>query len=257
MKKLTKIVALFSMAMLCLLPILGCTMTAEASQPTTWFVKYVDDMEEWRFQRDEWKDDVFPRELYYMQQDIKDGDIIVIDGTGDIELTVDVRLSNLTVMNPGTSIVTAKSIDDFYAIKDSTSAINCDVTNAYVYDKCAVNLNKNVAYLEINSQDGPQANVGVVGTVGRVKGWNGTTVSYEVFSVKAGKLLIEDGEFMTAAADFTTTPSAAPATPSAPAAPSTGEYDDVPKTGSFPVSPLWLLGVAAICMIGSYELKRR
>ncbi len=256
MKKLKKLVALFSMALLCLLPLFGSAMTVQASQPTTWFVKYVDEISEWRFQKDAWVDDGFHRELYYMQQDIKDGDIIVIDGTGSIELTVDARLSNLTIMNPDTSVVTAKSIDNFYAIKDSSSAINCEVTNAYVYDKCSVNLNKNVAYLEINSQDGPLANVAVMGTAGRVKGWDGTTTFYEVYNVKAGKLVIEGGAFKTNASDFSTSPSVTPSAPS-PSTPSAGEYDDVPKTGNFTISPIWLLCIAAVCLVGSYELKRR
>lgn len=264
MKKIKKLVVLFSMAILCLLPLWSPTLTAQASEPTTWYIKYVEDISQWRFQKGSWEDTGYHRELYYMQLDIKDGDLIVIDGEGDIDLTVDARLSNLTIMNPGTSVVKAKSIDNFYAIKNSTSAINCPVTNAYVYDYCTVNFNSDVAYLEVMCKSGPEANIAVVGTAGQVKGWDGEKVAYHVYNVAANTLRISKGGLTTDAANYTTTPSAAPSTPAATTKPTTstttpsaGELDDVPKTGDITVNPMWFLALAAICLLGYRKLERR
>lgn len=264
MKKIKKLVVLFSVAILCLLPLWNSTLTVQASEPTTWYIKYVEGISEWRFQKGSWEDTGYHRELYYMQLDIKDGDLVVIDGSGDIDLTVNARLSNLTVMNPGTSVVTAKSIDNFYAINNSSSAINCPVTNAYVYDYCSVNFNSNVSYLEVICKTGPEANVAVVGTTGQVKGWDGDSkVTYNVYNVVANTLRISKGGLTTDAANYTTTATAtptAPATPSAPTtstAPSTGELDDVPKTGDLQVSPVWFLALAAVCLFGYRKLERR
>lgn len=258
MKKIKKLVVLFSMAILCLLPLWSPALTAQASEPTTWYVKYVEGISEWRFQKGSWNDTGSHRELYYMQLDIKDGDVIVIDGNGNLDLSVDARLSNLTIMNPGTSVVTAKSIDNFYAIKNSSSAINCPVTNAYVYDSCSVNFNKDVSYLEIISKEGPKANVAVVGAAAQVKGWNGEAkVSYHVYNVAAGTLEVSNGQLKTDASKYTTTPTATTKPATSTTTPSTGELDDVPKTGDITVNPIWFLALAAICLFGYRKLERR
>lgn len=269
MKKLKKLVVLFAAALLMVLPVLSQPLTAQASNPTTWYLKYVDSIDQWRFQKGTW-DEVngYHRELYYMHQDIKDGDIIVIDGNHHIDLEVSVRLSNLTILNPDTSVVTAASIDNFYAGGDGSSAINCDVTNAFVYEKCSVNFNKNAAYIEVIGKEGPQANVAGIGTIGQVKGWDGTNVSYEIFNVAAGKLRIQSGKLTTDAADYSTTASGTPASGSTAATttPSTtttssgssaAEYDDVPKTGDSLINPLWFLAIAAVCIAGCWKLERR
>ena len=261
MKKFKKFMALFSVALFCLLPLFSSKITAEASTAKVWFVKYVESINEWRFQPDTWKEDGYHRELYYMCQDIKDGDTIVIDGTGSIDLNVDVNLGNLTILNPGFSMVTAKSIDKFYAGGNCSAAINCDVNEAYVYDQCAVNFNNNVKYVEIICKEGPKANVAALGTADHVKGWDGTKVSYEAYNFAAGKLRIADGALKTDAADYSTSPSAA-STPSTPAAPSTGtstgnDYDDVPKTGDVTMNIVWLTAIAMLCLFGSYKLKAK
>lgn len=264
MKKIKNLVILFSVAILCLLPLWSPALTVQASEPTTWYIKYVEDINQWRFQKGSWEDTGYHRELYYMQLDIKDGDVIVIDGEGDIELTVNARLSNLTIMNPGNSVVTAKSIDNFYAIKNSSSAINCPVTNAYVYDYCSVNFNSNVSYLEVICKTGPEANVAVVGTAGQVKGWDGDSkVTYNVYNVVANTLRISKGGLTTDAKNYSTSASAAPAAPTTSTTPATstgssaGELDDVPKTGDLQVNPVWFLALAAVCLFGYRKLERR
>jgi len=261
MKNFKKCLALFSVALICLLPLFGSAITAEASTAKVWYVKYVSEINEWRWQPDTWKEDGHHRELYYLQQDIKDGDTIVIDGTGSIDLTVGVNLGNLTILNPDFSMVAAKSIDKFYAGGNCSAAINCDVNEAYVYDQCSVNFNNNVKYVEIICKDGPKANVAVLGTASHVKGWDGTKVSYEAYNFASGKLRINDGALKTDAADYSTTPSAAPA-PSVPSAPAAGsssadDYDEVPKTGDFGMNIIWLSAIAILCLFGSYKLKAK
>lgn len=258
MKQLKKLITLFSVALFCLVPVFGSVMTVEASTPTTWYLSYVESISEWRFQKGTWKDDGYHRELYYMYQDIKDGDIVVVGGTGDITLDIPVTLSNLTILNPGTSLITAKSIDQLYAGGDCQAAINCDVKEAYIYDQCSVNLNNNADYVEVICKQGPKANVAVLGNTNHLKGWDGTKTYYEAYNFKTGKLYVAAGTLKTDAADYSTIPSSAPA-PSAPVVntPSADEYDAVPKTGDFYFSPVWLLALSAICLLGSYSLKRR
>jgi hypothetical protein len=164
-------------------------------------------------------------------------------------------------MNPSTSIVTAKSVDNFYAIKNSTCAINCPVTNAYVYDYCNVNFNSDVAYLEVMCKSGPEANIAVIGTAGQVKGWDGDTkVTYHVYNVAANTLRISKGGLTTDTKNYSTAPST-PTTTTKPATstttPSTEELDDVPKTGDITVNPIWFLALAAICLFGYRKLERR
>lgn len=261
MKKLKKLITLFSVALLCLVPIFSTAITAEASTPYTWYIKYVEELGQWRYQVGSWKDDGSHREIVHMHQYLKDGDIIVVDGNGDIDLDVEINISNLTILNPGTSIVTAKSVDKFYAGGNCTAAVNCDVKEAYVYDQCSVNFNNNVSYLELICKEGPKANVAVMGTVNHLKGWDGTKTSYEAYNFAAGKLNIVGGTLKTEATDYSTTPSAAPVAP-APSTPSVStpsadEYDAVPKTGDFSISPVWFLAIAMICLLGSYKLKTK
>lgn len=261
MKALKKIVALFTAALFVLLPLFTSTMTAKAEEnPVTYFLKYVDAEQDWRFQIGAWDDNYNGRELYYLHEGIKDGDLIVIDGTQDLLLNVDVRLSNLTIVN-GVSVVSAKSIDDFYLLNNSTAAITGNITNAYIYNYGVANLNSNVTNLYLASEatyDDPDATVVVVGTVAYVKGYDAERAWYEYYDFKPNTFHSHRGNVITASENFSTTPSAPAATP-APSAPSTsaGELDDVPKTGDFSVSPLWFLGIAVACMLGYRRLERR
>lgn len=263
MKKFKKIVALFTAAMICLLPLFSSPLTVEAEEnPVTYYVKHTGT--EWRFQYDTWKADDNGRELYYLTENIKNGDLIVIDGNTSIELNVGVKLKNLTVVNSTLAVVGASSIDEVYVLNNSTAAVTGDVTNAYVYSEGVANFNTNVANLYVlntGDHDDPDANIAVVGTVGHVKATDGTGTYYEYYNFKANTLRIDDGTLVTASENFSKTPSAAPAAPATPAAPSTGttagEYDDVPKTGAPFVSPVVFFGIAALCLAGNRALKRR
>lgn len=103
MKRLKKFVTLFTLAAVCFaIPGLG-KITVKAAEPTTYVLNYSDSSSEWRYKEaSSWSAEVQDRELYYLQQNIKDGDYIVIDN--DVEnnalaLKVSVRLGNLTFKN--------------------------------------------------------------------------------------------------------------------------------------------------------------
>lgn len=266
MKKLKKIVVLFTAALLCLLPVLSNPMTAKAEgNANTYYVKYVSEADGWRWQYGSWNENDKGRDMYYLKVGIKDGDLLVIDGDSSIELSVNVKLSNLTVVHSTGAIIGAVSIDDVYIINNSVASVTGDVTNAYVYNSGACNLNNNVENLYIintNTNDDPDANAAVVGTAGYVKGSDAASTYYEGYSFKANTLRIVNGHLTTAAENYSTT-APAPAAATTPAAGTTtttssaSEYDDVPKTGDLFVSPVLFLGLAAMCLVGSYELKRR
>ena len=265
MKKLKTIVALFTAAMLCLLPIFSNTLTVQAEEnPITYYVKQVGD--EFRFQYGAWNDSDNGRELYYLTENIKNGDHLVIDIPGQsIDLKVNASLNSLTVVNSSLAIIGANAIDTVYIINNSTASITGDVNNAYVYHHGVGNFNSNVSNLYVVNtadHDNPDATIAAVGTVGHVKATDGTGTYYEYYNFKANTLRIDGGNLVTASENFSKTPAAAPTTPATPAAPTTGTtssgaYDDVPKTADTFVNPLWFLGIAVVCLAGRYSLKSR
>ena len=277
MKKLKKLIVLFTAALFCLLPIISQPLTAQASTPSNYYLRYIEEKGAWRYLKDDlsWDDTDFHRELYYMQQDIKDGDIIVIDSDKTIDLTVNVKLSNLTVLNSTLAVVKANGYDEVHIANSSTAAINGDVKNGNVYTNATVNFNNNVQDLYVEGTStvrvlgnitnltvfdpvDTDAKIDCAGTVGYVKAHNDYHVYYEYYNFAAGSLAIEHGNMNTDASKYSTTAPAVTVTPSAPSSDSSaGEYDDVPKTGDFSVSPVWFLAIAAVCMLGYLKLERR
>ncbi len=267
MKKLKKLVVLFTAALFCLLPVLSQPLTVHASEPVTYYVKYVDSAKDWRFQiGTSWDDAGFHRELYYMQINIKDGDIIVVDGAENLNLSVSVSLSNLTILKCPLAVIAANSIDEAHIVNGVTTSITGDVKNAYVYETSVANFNNNVGNLYIYDPTDPDARVACLGTVDYVKAYDDDYVWYEYYNFAAGSLMIDHGNMNTDPSQYSTTAPAAATTPAAPTTttttttattPSAGELDDVPKTGDFAVSPLWFLGIAVVCMLGHYKLEKR
>ncbi len=258
MKLFKKTITLFVVAVMSLMFFFDSSIAASAEEaPTVWYIKYVDSISEWRFQKGTWADDGYHRELYYMHQDIKDGDTIVIEGTQGIDLTVKVRLGNLTVATTGISIVTAKGYDNVYVLNNASVAINGDVTNADVYDNCTVNFNNNVGTLRMLSERNYylSSDVNVLGTVGHLHGEGTAYVLYDLYSIQANSLTIVDGVPNAPAGTYSTTPPATTATPPTTNNNNSNEYDEVPKTGDTLFNPLWLVVVAAVCMFGAYKLK--
>lgn len=264
MKKLKTIVSLLLAVAICVLLPNFNSMTVSAEGPVTYIVKHVDSNNEWRFQTGSstWDENGYHRELYYLHLDIKDGDILIVDGPGNAPINISARLSNLTFVNGAYAVISATSIDDCYVLKDSVAAISGDVTNAYVYDNAVCTFNNNVGTLSVlndpNRKDSTlDATVSVAGTVNHLIGNDGAKLHYELYSFPAGKLVIDKGDVKTDASLFSTTAPAAGAqtNTSTQNQSSADEYDDVPKTGDSAVV-FWLLGISALCFAGRRALKK-
>ena len=242
------------------------TTTVHAAEPVTYYVKYVDDSSEWKYQTGGWSDTEYNNDIYYMLQGIKDGDIVVIDSNGSdnsIELNISKRISNLTVMQNSSAVISASGFDEVYALSGSSSAITGDVSCAHLYDDARVTFYNNVGELElIDTRAQATGNVTVAGTTGHaLRRTESGYIYYEVYNVAKGKLLIDYGSLETDSAHYSTAPSANQAPPatatttSAQKPASSGDYDDVPKTGESNLI-LWLSGIALLCLTGRKALKR-
>ena len=288
MKKMKRMLSFLAALALCLAPLFGNTMTVRAEgEAVTYYVKYVSDSGEWRYQTGSWDDNGYHKSLYYMQEAIKDGDLLVIDGNTSLNLTVNAHLSNLTIVQGNTVIIHTNGVDNVYNINNSQAVINGDVTNAYVYNSGLCNFNNNVSYLEVINTKGEhlEATIAIAGTLDHVKAYGKSYTHYELYNFPANTFYMASGTLKTDSSNFSSTPSAtATATPAPTAAPATttdtsttdtsatntsttetttstnsassSEYDDVPKTSDIRFNPLWLVGIAAICFVGSYELKK-
>lgn len=260
MKKIKKLATLLLAAAIALIPAMSNVMTANATEPVTYCVRYVAEIDEWRFQTGSWEDGGYHRELYYLEQDIKDGDILLVEGNAKhLDLNVNATLSNLT-FKQADAAVTAKSVDNVYVIFGSYCATNGDVTNAYVYDSSVCNFNNNVTNLEvISTVSGLTSSVAVLGKVDHFKGYDSEKVHYDLYNFAPNTFYMETGTLKTDAANYSAAPQASTNTAPAPSTStgtttSSGEYDDVPKTGEW--NPTWmLLTAAAVCGIMSRKLK--
>lgn len=260
MKRLKKTLALFTAALFCVMPLFTQSLSAKAAEePITYYLKYLEDMDEWRYQQlTAWDDSDNHGPLSYVLAYIKDGDTVVVNGEESINLELEVHLKNLTILNANTVFVSAKGIDEVYQ-HDGVCVFNTDVKDAYIYDTSVCNFNKNVTNLNIIGTDDINAQVGVVGKAGHVKGYDNHKVYYECYNFAPETVCIINGALHTDPAHYSTTPSGSAV--SGTTAPSTGnssasgDYDDVPKTGESHMI-FWLTGIAAICLLGSYKLRK-
>ena len=288
MKRLKTIVSLLTVAALLLLTPGLKQLQVSAAEPVTYSLKYVEAKEEWRFHVGPWDDNnAGHRELYYLKESIKDGDIIVIEG-GDHALTLElpVNLSNITFNHAYSAVITAKSVENVYVLRDSTAAVNGDVVNAHVYDNAVVNFNNNVTNLFITKERSGEQTIAVVGTVDYVKTGDAERVYNELYNFQANSFRQEKGILKTDASKYSTIPAVAapvlpadpavtdpvtpvvpvdpvavtpvvPVAPVAPVTPADSLYDDVPKTGEpFALPSLLVIG-AGICFGGAYLLKKK
>lgn len=280
MKKLKTIVSLLAAALLLMVP--GAdTLQTSAAEPVTYSLKFVENEDEWRYQVGLWNDDAGHRELYYLKQSIKDGDLIVIEsGEHSLTLELPVNLNNVTFNHAHSAVITAKSVENVYVLRDSVGVVNCDVVNAHVYDNAVANFNNNVTNLYITKERSAEQSIAVIGTVAYVKTGDAEQVYNEFYNFEANSFRQEKGILKTDASKYSTVPGvpalpqqpeapvtpvepAAPATPVdpaapvAPAVPAAGEYDDVPKTGDSFALPYVLFAAAGICFGGAYLLKNK
>ncbi len=259
MKRFKKAIALVATLAFCVVPFFSNSITAKAEGATTYSLKYVESLGEWRFQEGSWSESGYDMGLYYMYQNIKDGDtIVIVGGHQHLDIDLNVRLSNLTTYDCGTIVVKANGIDEVYILTQSTVAINSNVTYAEVYGSATVNFNNNVGTLKVlNTKENLlYASVNVLGTVDYLYCGGKDYAHYELYNFEVGSLAIADGSLKTDASKFSNTPVVTPApAPSTPVAGSSGEYDEVPKTADMHFNPLWLVGMAVICFAGAYKLR--
>lgn len=274
MKKIRTTVTMLAAAIVFfLLPGAGC-LRAAAEEPVTYAVKYIEEKQEWRYLPDTstFDDEAYHRELYYMYESMKDGDIVVVynESPGVPQLNLGtVHLSNLTV-TPCSSftIIFSGDVDECHILKGAYCSINANVTNAHVYETATCNFNKDVQELRIHSDDEITATVGCDGTVGHLYAPSDSLPKtfYDLYDFKKGSLNIQNGSLQTSPDKFSSSPSQTPAptaAPPAPAptpAPSAGsnndEYDAVPKTGA-PSPVLWLVCLAAGSAAISFGLRKK
>ena len=256
MKNAKRIISLFAAALLCVLPMLSTPIKAEAAAPATYSVVYDETEDKWYYQTGQWVADGESSDAYYMHEKIKDGDYLVIVDGGTGELTVNVTLGNLTVVDADAAIIKTKGITNAYVLHHSRCAINGNVKNAYVYAYAVVNFNNNVENLELAGDDGLlRASIGVGGTVGHVKAYVDTTTHFEIYKVAAGQFSVVEGTLKTPETAYSkTAPAAATTAPTTSAG--ANDYDDVPKTGD-PNLVFGLVAAAAACFAGAYKVKRQ
>ena len=216
------------------------TLTVSAEEPVTYYVKYLSGDNQWRYMNgNTWNDSVSNGDLYYMQNALKDGDSIIIDGDNPgFQLKLSVHLKNLTLLHGSQAVVTAKGYDECYILRDSVGAINGDVTNAYVYDNGRCTFNNNVKTLTIQTSASYanntllHANVTSNGTVEHLIAKDSIQLHYEHYNFAPGKLVIADGEVKTDAAHYSNSSSAAGNT------------------------LLYIFEILVLCLIGAFILKK-
>ena len=253
-----KLFSLFAVVMVAVMSLNLSTLTVAAEEPTTYIVKYVAATDDWLYQiGSTWDNDSEGKSMYYMTLEMKDGDYVIVEAhEGNPTLDLDFHLGNLTITANSSCTANVKSVNDCYILSGAHANINCDVTNGYLYDFSVCNFLGNCANLKIYYTDDVTISVNVVGTCKDFYMHNdaNNSVKYQMYNFTA-PLTLNSGELKNSAGEYSTTPSAAQATP---AAPSTGgnEYDDVPKTGQSNAY-LFAFGLAAVCFLGSYSLKKR
>lgn len=230
MKKFKTVISLVvAVAMLLFVPgISGLQVSAEevpaaeAPKPTTYVLRYVGNC--WHYQISEtgaWQKDGEHREVYYMEQSIKDGDLLVIeDSPNELNLKLPVSLSNITFNHSHCAIITVNSVENVYVLRDSIGVVNGDVNNAYVYDNGIASFNNNVNNLYLMEADTNKQSVGVLGTVGYVEvsvpAWNWIKEQY--YSVRKGKFSVQEGVVKTKPEDYSLTPPVVPPAAAVPVA---------------------------------------
>lgn len=236
MKRLKTIVSLLAAAAMLFLSSGSEQLRVSAAEPVTYSLKYVEDKDEWRYHVGAWDDNnAGHRELYYLKQSIKDGDILVIEGgEHNLNLEVPVSLNNITFNHSHLAVITAKSVENVYVLRDSVGVVNGDVTNAHVYDNAVANFNNNVTNLYITKERSGEQTIAVVGTVDYVRTGDAEKVYNEFYNFQANSFRQEEGILKTDASKYSTVPALVPPvapvdpTVTAPVAPVPGTTVPVP-----------------------------
>lgn len=251
MKHLKKLLFTAAAFLFCMTAFIGTSNKAHAATPTTYYLKYVDSLGQFRYMLNTWTDGQEHFDVTALTTNIQDGDTLIIDGTGTqgITLTVNVSLGNLTVASGDYVIVTAKSIKEFYGLDGSKTVINGNVKTAHLYKTCLANFNNDVESLNVHDVDLPttQATASVLGTCSAFHIENGTNA----YSFAKNTFRLVNGVLTTNVNNFSWV---------APSGNTTSviddEYDDVPKTADSRINPLWFVALSFVCLTGSICIKK-
>lgn len=277
------VLTLAAAALLVLLP-QSNVLTVKADGPETYSVAYIEDTyNEWRYQPGSVFDELKGHgSLGELLLKLKDGDSVVVYRVGSTNgKSLDLgsaKLDNLTVYQNAIAIIYTGGVKDCYVLAGAYTAINGEVTTAYIYDAprtatptttCSFNNDVVDMYLYMTRE--PATNISCGGTVGHFYASyidNGDRYT-ECYDIYAGKFSFVNGYINTPESDHGTGPSdeylkakgESETKTESVQAPSTGtnasdEYDKVPKTGdSSPV--FWLLLASAVCFGGSCLLRKK
>lgn len=258
-----------SAAMLAFLPEAGA-LTVSAAESVTYYLMYEDapnDQGDWWYQLgSEWDENAEHKQLYYMTEQLKDGDAVIIGNAAPTQLVLNVHLNNLTIKNTTGSLAMVSvtgGIDYCYFLDNTYGSVTGNVFNGYVYGASTANFCSNVTNLyAYNNKPDANPNIGVSGTVAYFysENVNRNHAPYGI-NFAANTFSLEDGQLKTDSSNYTHDISGGPATaPSQPApkpssSSASNEYDKVPKTGeSSPV--VWLSLVAVSCLSASLLLRK-
>ncbi len=191
-----------------------CSLEASADGPVTYSVKYVPASNAWRYQSNTstFDDKGYHRELYYLYQELKEGDLVVVYNDSPSVPTLDLgntHLSNLTVTRCASfTIILSGDIDDCYLLDEAFCTINGNVTNAYVYDNVVCNFNKNVKELNLYPAGNMTSSIGTVGTVDHVYAVprNTQKALYSLYAFQSGAFAMKDGVLLTDKSKYSSSP---------------------------------------------------
>lgn len=278
MKKIRALVTTLAVAALLVLLPKSSAITADAAAPKNYVVRYISSENEWRYQEGStFNEENSHREIYYLRQSLKDGDLVAVEskvsGADALDLGT-AKLSNLTVLGSEFAVIYSGEISECYILAESACSINANVITAHVYDVATANFNGNVTEL-IATAEGLDfnSNIGCSGTVTHFHAYsiNQPKSFYNLYNFDKNTLNVQDGNLKTlyynydetAPANYTAPQSAsntaantASNKSTTPASGSADEYDDVPKTGETNLV-FWFLAISAVCGIGSLILKKR
>lgn len=285
-KRIRSLVLTFAAAILLALLPKSNVLTVKADGPETYSVAFIGNptYNEWRYQPGAtFEVSKGHGSLGELLLKLKDGDHVVVyqvDPPAKELRLGSVKLGSLTVHQGVTAIVYTGGVKDCYVLAGAYTAINGDVTTAYIYDApstapnpTACTFNNNVLDMYLYLSRDPASAISCNGTVGYFHATYADNGDYfaTFYAIKAGQVIYQDGHFNVpdwaygpgpseeylqakAAAEAETTP-ASPA--KKPAENTTSdEYDKVPKTGdSSPI--LWLFLASAACFGGSCLLRKK
>lgn len=191
-------------------PVTGIATAQEiraARTPVTYYVKYVGG--DWLCQTggNGWQENALHRELYYLKQSIKDGDLLVVDGAGQgLNLTLPVSLNNVTFIGSGSGIITANSIENVYVLKDCTGIVNGNVTNAYVFDNALANFNDSVTNLYVIKASTNEQTIAVAGTVDYLETSMNGSITRQLYYFRRNSFRMDKGTLKTSEFNYSNSP---------------------------------------------------